>query len=328
MNILDNKNILITGGTGSFGKKFVSNALASQLKSITVFSRDELKQYEMRQQFSDSRLNFLLGDVRDYERVYRCLHNVDLVVHAAAMKQVPASEINPTEAIRTNVIGAENLINACIELEVEKVIALSSDKAANPSNLYGATKLCSDKLFIYANKLSSNRRTKFSVVRYGNVLGSRGSVIPFFVKQSKAEFIPITDERMTRFWISLNQGVGFVLKCLESMEGGEIFIPKIPSMGILDVAESIAPGVPTKIVGVRPGEKLHEIMITEDDARNTLEFKNHYEIISSPDRYENATKKESFVGRVPEGFTYTSFNNPIRLNQEGFKKLLSDDNLI
>ena len=193
MNILDNKNIFITGGTGSFGKKFVSNALTSQLKSIIVFSRDELKQYEMRQQFNDSRLNFLLGDVRDYERVYRCLHNVDLVIHAAAMKQVPASEINPTEAIRTNIIGAENVINACIELGVEKVIALSSDKAANPSNLYGATKLCSDKLFIYANKLSSNRRTKFSVVRYGNVLGSRGSVIPFFVKQSKAEFIPITN---------------------------------------------------------------------------------------------------------------------------------------
>ena len=328
MNILDNKNIFITGGTGSFGKKFVSSALTSQLNSITVFSRDELKQYEMRQQFSDSRLNFLLGDVRDYERVYRCLHNVDLVVHAAAMKQVPASEINPTEAIRTNIIGAENVINACIELEVEKVIALSSDKAANPSNLYGATKLCSDKLFIYANKLSSNRRTKFSVVRYGNVLGSRGSVIPFFVKQSKSEFIPITDERMTRFWISLNQGVGFVLKCLESMEGGEIFIPKIPSMGILDVAESIAPGVPIKVVGVRPGEKLHEIMITEDDARNTLEFRDHYEIISSPDGYENATKKENFVGKVPEGFTYTSSNNPIRLNNEGFKKLLSDDNLI
>jgi UDP-N-acetylglucosamine 4,6-dehydratase len=328
MNVLDNKTILITGGTGSFGKKFVSKVLKSHLKSIIVFSRDELKQYEMMQQFNDPRLKFLLGDVRDYDRIYRCLRGVEYVVHAAAMKQVTASEINPTEAIRTNITGAENIINACNELNIEKVLALSSDKAANPSNLYGATKLCSDKLFIYANNLSSNNKTKFSVVRYGNVLGSRGSVIPFFLEQSKIGIIPITDVKMTRFWISLNQGVSFVIKSFGSMAGGEIFIPKIPSMGILDVAECIAPGVPTKIIGIRPGEKLHEIMITEDDARNTLEFKDHYEIISSPDILENATKKENYVGKVEQGFTYTSLNNPNRLTQNDFSKLLSDDKVV
>ena len=324
---LKDKTVLVTGGTGSFGKRFVKRILLDkQVKSVIVFSRDELKQFEMQQNFNDSRLKFLLGDVRDYERLYRCCENVNYVVHAAAMKQVPASELNPTEAIKTNVNGAENVINACTERRVERVIALSSDKAANPANLYGATKLCSDKLFIFANNISSSVSTKFSVVRYGNVLGSRGSVVPFFLDQR--EYIPITDERMTRFWITLGQGVEFVLDSIGLMNGGEIFIPKIPSLGIMDVASVVAPGLPIKIIGIRPGEKLHEVMITEDDARNTFEFDNHYRIYTSNAVVENKFFHNNTMKQVEQGFTYSSNNNPTWLTKEGFKDLLIQEDLI
>ena len=327
MDYLKGKSVLVTGGTGSFGQRFVEKLLSiKEIKSIVVFSRDELKQYEMRQKYSDSRLIFLLGDVRDYERLYRCLENINFVVHAAAMKQVPASEINPTEAIKTNINGAENVINACTERKVQKVIALSSDKAANPANLYGATKLCSDKLFIFANNIPSNSGSKFSVVRYGNVLGSRGSVIPYFLQQK--EIIPITDERMTRFWITLGQGIRFVLRSMEIMEGGEIFIPKIPSLGVMDVAQVIAPTLPTKIVGIRPGEKLHEIMITEDDARNTYEFEDHFRIFQSNDIDKKLFSNDTFIKKVGQDFTYSSNNNPVWLTKEEFKELLIEENLI
>jgi UDP-N-acetylglucosamine 4,6-dehydratase len=324
---LKNKTILITGGTGSFGQRFVKRLLSiDDVKSIIVFSRDELKQFEMRQKFTDQRLRFLLGDVRDYDRLYRCFENVNYVIHAAAMKQVPASEINPTEAIKTNIIGAENVINACLDRKVEQVVALSSDKAANPANLYGATKLCSDKLFIFANNFPSNSVTKFSVVRYGNVLGSRGSVIPFFLKQKDS--IPITDEKMTRFWLTLGQGVNFVLQALNDMNGGEIFIPKIPSLGIMDVADVIAPNLPKKIIGIRPGEKLHEIMITQDDARNTYEFTDHFRIYTSHAHAKEALLRPDFIKQVSTDFTYSSNSNDVWLSKNEFKQILVEENLI
>lgn len=324
---LKNKTILITGGTGSFGQRFVKRLLSIEdVKSIIVFSRDELKQFEMYQKFTDPRLKFLLGDVRDYDRLYRCFENVNYVIHAAAMKQVPASEINPTEAIKTNVTGAENVINACLDRKVEKVVTLSSDKAANPANLYGATKLCSDKLFIFANNLPSNSVTKFSVVRYGNVLGSRGSVIPFFHQQK--DFIPITDEKMTRFWLTLGQGVDFVLQALNNMLGGEIFIPKIPSLGIMDVADVVAPNLPKKIIGIRPGEKLHEIMITQDDARNTYEFTDHFRIYPSQNHAKEALLRPDFIKQVGPDFTYSSNSNDVWLSKNEFKQILIEENLI
>jgi UDP-N-acetylglucosamine 4,6-dehydratase len=324
---LKNKTILITGGTGSFGQRFVKRLLSIDgVKSIIVFSRDELKQFEMRQKFTDQRLRFLLGDVRDYDRLYRCFENVNYVIHAAAMKQVPASEINPTEAIKTNITGAENVINACLDRKVEQVVALSSDKAANPANLYGATKLCSDKLFIFANNLPSHSGTKFSVVRYGNVLGSRGSVIPFFLKQKDS--IPITDEKMTRFWLTLGQGVDFVLQALNDMNGGEIFIPKIPSLGIMEVADVIAPNLPKKIIGIRPGEKLHEIMITQDDARNTYEFTDHFRIYTSQTHAKEALLRPDFIKQVSPDFTYSSNSNDVWLSKNEFKHILIEENLI
>ncbi len=278
-NILKDKTILVTGGTGSFGKKFIETVLTNyEPNKIIVYSRDELKQYEMQQQFSQhiSKLRFFIGDVRDKERLHRAFQGVDYVVHAAALKQVPAMEYNPLEAVKTNVLGAANIIDAAIDQKVKKVIALSTDKAANPINLYGATKLCSDKLFVAGNAYSGDTKTAFSVVRYGNVFGSRGSVVPFFIKMKKTGTLPITDERMTRFWILLDQGVNFVIKCLDIMHGGEIFVPKIPSMKIIDLARAIAPNCELKIVGIRPGEKMHEIMISQDDARNTLEFDDHF----------------------------------------------------
>ena len=279
MSILSGKSVLITGGTGSFGKRFVKTVLEQHdVKRLVVFSRDELKQFEMQQYLNSPNLRYFLGDVRDKERLYRALDGVDIVIHAAAMKQVPAAEYNPMEAIKTNIIGAENVVNVCIDQGVERVIALSTDKAANPLNLYGATKLCSDKLFVAGNALSGRHRTRFSVVRYGNVIGSRGSVIPFFMQKKAEGVLPITDERMTRFWITLDQGVQFVLDSLTRMEGGEVFVPKIPSMGIMDVARVVAPECNTKVIGIRPGEKLHEVMITPDDAINTAEFDNHFVI--------------------------------------------------
>jgi len=280
--MINGKNILITGGTGSFGKKATEIILKKYRPSkLIIFSRDELKQFEMAQEFPDSKydcIRYFIGDVRDKERLYRAFHDVDYVIHAAALKQVPAAEYNPFEAVKTNILGAQNVINVAIDQGVKRVIALSTDKAANPINLYGATKLCSDKLFVAGNSYVGSDKTIFSVVRYGNVVGSRGSVIPFFFKCRENGILPITDPRMTRFWITLEQGVNFVLNCLTTMIGGELFVPKLPSMNIMDLAKVIAPECKTEIVGIRPGEKLHEVMIPRDDARRSLEYDNHYVI--------------------------------------------------
>lgn len=311
--MFNNKTVLITGGTGSFGKKFCQVVLDKypDINRLIVFSRDELKQYEMAQQFDyHPKLRFFIGDVRDKERLYRALDGVDYVVHAAALKQVPAAEYNPIEAIKTNIGGAENIINVAIDMRIKKVIALSTDKACNPINLYGATKLCSDKLFIAGNAYAGGKETRFAVVRYGNVIGSRGSVIPFFLKCREKGKIPITDPRMTRFWITLEQGVDFVLKSFERMRGGELFVPKIPSMNIMDLAKAIAPECQIEIIGIRPGEKLHEYLISEEDARHTLEYDDYFVIQPeftwwSKELYlnQNGGKK------LPEGFSYNSQNN-------------------
>jgi UDP-N-acetylglucosamine 4,6-dehydratase/5-epimerase len=319
MNMKD-KVVLVTGGTGSFGKKFTKKALELGVKKIIVFSRDELKQYEMKQEFRDERLRFFIGDVRDKERLYRAFDGVDIVIHAAAMKHVDACEYNPFEAVKTNIHGAQNIIEAAIDRGVEKVIALSTDKACSPVNLYGATKLASDKLFVAANAYVGEKKTQFSVVRYGNVVGSRGSVVPFFKKIKNTGVIPITDERMTRFWITLEHGVQFVLDNLERMHGGEIFVPKIPSMNIMDLAKAVAPECETKVIGIRPGEKLHEAMIMEDDARHTIEFDDYYAILpeltwANLDQYKNGKK-------LPEGFSYTSDNNTEWLEVEELKQLV------
>jgi len=280
--MLDGKNILITGGTGSFGTKCTEVILKRyKPNKLIMFSRDELKQFEMEQVFSVQKypcMRYFIGDVRDKERLHRAFQGVDYIIHAAALKQVPAAEYNPFEAVKTNILGAQNVINVAIDQKVKKVVALSTDKAANPINLYGATKLCSDKLFIAGNSYVGPDDTTFSVVRYGNVVGSRGSVIPFFIKQKKNGELPITDPRMTRFWITLEQGVDFVLQCLERMVGGELFVPKIPSMNIMDLAKAICPECKTKVVGIRPGEKLHEVMIPIDDVMHTVEFDKYYVI--------------------------------------------------
>jgi len=321
------KRLLVTGGTGSFGTAFVSKILKEGIaEEVIVYSRDELKQYEMNLKFDSGKLKFVLGDVRDYSRLEQSLDGVEVLVHAAAMKQIPASENNPMEVIKTNVLGAENIVNAAIKNSVAKVIALSTDKAANPANLYGATKLCSDKLMISANFLSSNKSTQFGVVRYGNVLGSRGSVIPFFKSQIDTGEITITDPGMTRFWITLEESVKFVLDSLDRLQGGEIFVPKIPSFSIVDVAKVVAPGIPTRIIGIRPGEKLHEVMITEDDSHYTLEFDDFYSILSpatqaNSEYYRKATK-------VPVGFRYSSENNPDWFTHESFKEMLVKNDLL
>lgn len=314
------KTILVTGGTGSFGKKFISRILTEDIKKVIVFSRDELKQYEMRQEFTDSRIRFFIGDVKDKERLYRAFDGVDIVIHAAAMKHVEACEYNPFEAVKTNINGAQNIIEAAIDRGVEKVIALSTDKAASPVNLYGATKLASDKLFVAANSYVGEKHTKFSVVRYGNVVGSRGSVIPFFEKIKDTGKIPITDLRMTRFWITLEQGVQFVLDNLKRMEGGEIFVPKIPSMKVIDLAKAIAPECKFEIIGIRPGEKLHETMIMEDDSRHTIECDSYY-VIQPEFSWWNSEKKRA-QRKLPEGFKYTSDSNSEWISIEGIKKML------
>jgi len=316
--MFDQKSILITGGSGSFGKMYIRQILARyRPQRLIVYSRDELKQFEMQQEFTDPCMRFFLGDVRDRERLTQAMRGVDFVIHAAAMKQVPAAEYNPTECIRTNVNGAENVIAAALANDVDRVIALSTDKAANPINLYGATKLVSDKLFVAANNMAGSHRTRFSVVRYGNVVGSRGSVVPFFEKliAQGATSLPITHENMTRFWISLEQGVGFVLKNFTRMHGGEIYIPKIPSVRIMDLAEAIAPGMPTHVVGIRPGEKLHEIMCPADDSHLTYEFDDHYVIAPTirfhhvdVDFAKNQLGEEG--ARVEQGFEYNSGTNP------------------
>jgi UDP-N-acetylglucosamine 4,6-dehydratase len=327
MSSLQGKAVLITGGTGSFGTAMVKKLLLmNEVSKVVVFSRDELKQFEMQEKISSNKLRFFLGDIRDYQRLIRATDGIDVVIHAAAMKQIPASEYNPMEAIKTNVLGAENVVNVAIENGIERVIALSTDKAANPANLYGATKLCSDKLMVAGNALSGKRRIKFSVVRYGNVLGSRGSVIPFFLERAKQGRIPITDERMTRFWLTLDDGVQFVLDSLEKMHGGEIFVPKIPSFKVTDVAKVVCPGVPTEVIGIRPGEKLHEVMITEDDSYNTFEFDSHYAIVApnSPSR----AFYDSNAERVPEGFRYSSDNNKLWHSSSTFEAVLKENGIL
>ncbi len=327
---LTSSSILITGGTGSFGQAFVRRLLQNHSPArLVIYSRDEQKQFEMARQLPPSEypcLRYFIGDIRDKERLQRALNGIDIVVHAAAMKHVPVAEYNPIEAVKTNIFGAENLINSCIDLGVKKLIALSTDKAANPINLYGATKLCSDKLLVAANNLAGSDGTIFSVVRYGNVLGSRGSIIPFFKKliSEKVDALPVTDERMTRFWISIDQGVDFVLQCIGAMKGGEVFVPKIPSMSVVDMIEAIAPGYPTKVVGIRPGEKLHEHMITVDDVANTREFENCYSILpANVPRLQNTTFTVfGDEGRtVPEGFEYRSDLNDWWLSAEDLHHL-------
>ncbi len=323
--MLNGKNILITGGTGSFGKKATETILKRYKPNrLIIFSRDELKQFEMAQQFPHSKykcMRYFIGDVRDKERLYLAFRTVDYVIHAAALKQVPAAEYNPFEAVKTNILGAQNVLMAAIEKSVKKVIALSTDKAANPINLYGATKLCSDKLFIAANSYVGHDDTTFSVVRYGNVLGSRGSVIPFFLERKKTGVLPITDPEMTRFWITLEQGVDFVLKCLDIMVGGELFVPKIPSMNIADLARAICPDCETKIKGIRAGEKLHEIMVPRDEARRTLEYEDYY--LVQPDfRYFERRFNGMKGTPVPDGFEYNSETNPCFLTIDDMRKLL------
>jgi UDP-N-acetylglucosamine 4,6-dehydratase len=327
VSFLKDKVVLVTGGTGSFGKAFVTKVLQDdEVSKIIVFSRDELKQFEMAEKINSPKLRYFLGDVRDYQRLLRATDGVDLIVHAAAMKQIPASEYNPMEAIKTNVLGAENIVNAAIENGIHRVVALSTDKAANPANLYGATKLCSDKLMVAGNVLAGSRDTRFSAVRYGNVLGSRGSVIPFFLDRAKSGSIPITDERMTRFWLTIQEGVQFVLDSFERMHGGEIFVPKIPSFKVTDVARVVCPGIRTEIIGIRPGEKLHEVMITEDDSHNTYEFEKYYAIISPA--LVQSGKYNSIGKKVEEGFRFSSDNNKVWHTDESFLKLLKDNGII
>jgi UDP-N-acetylglucosamine 4,6-dehydratase (inverting) len=311
--MLNNKSILVTGGTGSFGKKFVEVAFNKypNIKKLIIFSRDELKQFEMSQVFSEAKypaIRYFLGDVRDGERLKRACEGVDLIVHAAALKQVPAAEYNPMECIKTNIIGAENVINAAMDCGVSDVIALSTDKAAAPINLYGATKLCSDKLFVAANNFKGSRKLKFSVVRYGNVMGSRGSVIPFFLERRKSGVLPITHEKMTRFNISLEDGVDLVLYALANARGGEIFVPKIPSYRITELAEAISPSAKKEVVGIRPGEKIHEEMITEEDSLSTCDLGKYYAILpQSWDKGEYMKTKNA--KSVPEGFKFNSGTN-------------------
>ena len=329
--MLDNKTLLITGGTGSFGNKLIETLLNNKynLKRIIIYSRDELKQYQMNQKWpadDNSSIRYFIGDVRDKERLKFAFNGVDIVVHAAALKQVPAAEYNPFEAVKTNIIGAQNVIDAAIEKGVKKVIALSTDKAAAPINLYGATKLASDKLFIAANNFKGKNDIKFSVVRYGNVMGSRGSVIPFFIKNKDDGVLPITDKRMTRFNISLNEGVDFVLDCLERMWGGELFVPKLSSYKITDVACAIAPQSKYKIIGIRPGEKIHEEMITKTDSLNTVEFGSYYVILPSTklwDLDKFIKISDTSPGKMcDEGFTYNSGTNDKFLTIEDLRQLI------
>ncbi len=329
MQMFKDANILITGGTGSFGKLYTKTILERcQPKRIVIFSRDELKQFEMAQTYDQPCMRYFIGDVRDKDRLRQAMEGVDYVIHAAAMKQVPAAEYNPMECIKTNIYGAENVIRAAIDHEVHRVIALSTDKAANPINLYGATKLASDKLFVAANNMVGKRRTRFSVVRYGNVVGSRGSVVPFFKKllAEGATELPITHPDMTRFWITLQQGVDFVLKNFQRMQGGEIFVPKIPSVRVMDLAESLSPGIGKKIIGIRPGDKLHEVMCPADNAHLTTEFEDHY-TISPTIRYldrdiDFSVNRLGEKGNpVEQGFEYNSGSNPHFLSVEDLQRL-------
>lgn len=326
--MFDNSVVLITGGTGSFGKMYTQTVLERYSpRKIIIYSRDELKQFEMQQTYNQDCMRYFIGDVRDAERLRQAMTGVDYVIHAAALKQVPAAEYNPTECIKTNIHGAENVIEAAIANDVKKVIALSTDKAASPINLYGATKLASDKLFVAANNIVGRKQTRFACVRYGNVVGSRGSVVPFFKElvAQGAEELPITHESMTRFWITLQQGVDFVLRNFDRMHGGEIFVPRIPSVGIMDVAEAYAPGIMTRIVGIRPGEKLHEVMCPADDSHLTIEFEDHYVICPSIKFYDKdidfRTDGLGEAGRpVEQGYEYNSGNNPHFLSVEEIRE--------
>jgi UDP-N-acetylglucosamine 4,6-dehydratase len=327
--MFNNKVILITGGTGSFGKKYTETLQKRfKPKKIIIYSRDELKQYEMAQEFPQANMRFFIGDVRDLERLKMALNGVDYVIHAAALKHVPIAEYNPMEAIKTNIHGAENIIQASIYNNVEKVIALSTDKAANPVNLYGATKLASDKLFVAGNNIVGGKKTRFSVVRYGNVVGSRGSVVPFFKKiiSQGATELPITDDKMTRFLITLQDGVDFVLKNFERMQGGEIFVPKIPSMKITELAKAMSPNLQQKIIGIRPGEKLHEVMCPADDSHLTLEFHDHFVIKPTIEFATNTDFSKNKIGEtgkpVEQGFEYNSGNNTEWLTHEEFLKMV------
>jgi UDP-N-acetylglucosamine 4,6-dehydratase len=328
--VFNGKNILITGGTGSFGKKYTEILLKNyKPNKIIIYSRDELKQYEMAQQFTDSCMRFFIGDVRDVDRLKNAMYGVNYVIHAAALKHVPIAEYNPMECIKTNINGAGNVIDAALECGVEKVIALSTDKAANPINLYGATKLASDKLFIAANNIRGARRTQFAVVRYGNVVGSRGSVVPLFKKliAQGVKELPITEAEMTRFWITLEQGVNFVLKNFERMQGGEIFIPKIPSMKMVDLAKSMAPQLGVKIIGIRPGEKMHEVMVPKDDSHLTLEFHDHYVIQPSIIFTQRNDFTCNVLGEkgtpVKYGFEYSSETNTQWLDAKGLMEMIN-----
>ncbi|NMC59296.1 MAG: UDP-N-acetylglucosamine 4,6-dehydratase (inverting) [Candidatus Methanofastidiosa archaeon] len=319
-----NRSILITGGTGSFGKRFIKYLLELNYYSrIIVFSRDELKQYEMQKMGYDQNcMRYFIGDIRDYDRLRRAFESVNVVIHAAALKQVPSCEYNPLEAIKTNILGSSNVINAALDMGVEKVIALSTDKAVNPVNLYGATKLAAEKLFIQSNTYAGKKPTRFSCVRYGNVVGSRGSVIPLFVNQKNSGYVTITDERMTRFWITLDQGVKFVYKCLEFMNGGEIFVPKIPSMRIVDLAKIIAPNDSFLITGIRSGEKLHETLISIDEAKNTVEMEDMYIIQPSTELWFNKNLGEKGKPLLGD-FSYTSDTNPRWLDKDEILNIIS-----
>lgn len=323
--MLKNSTILVTGGTGSFGHTFVPMTLAKyDPKKIIIYSRDEMKQWEMAKQYShDPRVRFFIGDVRDRERLYRALDGVDYVVHAAATKIVPTAEYNPFECVKTNIIGAMNLIDACIDRGIKRVVALSTDKASSPVNLYGATKLASDKLFIAGNSYSGGLDTRFAVVRYGNVMGSRGSVIPFFLSVSSSGTLPITDSRMTRFMISLEQGVELVWFAFEDMVGGEIYVKKIPSMRMTDLASAVAPEAEQKIIGIRPGEKLHEQMISSEDALYTYEYDEHYKILPAINNWSSDQARINDGRKVPEGFVYASDNNTEWMSVEALQQWIA-----
>jgi UDP-N-acetylglucosamine 4,6-dehydratase len=325
---LNNQSVLITGGTGSFGRKMIRTLLrTTKVRRVVVYSRDELKQSDMMldPEFQDERLRFFIGDVRDRDRLERALDGVDVVIHTAALKQVPACEYNPFEAVKTNVLGAQNVIECSINRGVKRVMALSTDKAASPVNLYGATKLCSDKLFVAGNVYSGGKITRFSVVRYGNVVGSRGSVVPLFLRKRKEGVLSVTDERMTRFWITLDQGVDFVLESVELMRGGEIFVPKIPSMRVTDVARCIAPGCRLNFVGIRNGEKLHEVMVVEEDARQTIQLPDRFVIIPSHyfKVFEETMEWRTAGPRCPEGFRYGSDTNDRWLSEKDLTSMIA-----
>jgi UDP-N-acetylglucosamine 4,6-dehydratase len=318
------KAVLVTGGTGSFGRKFIEELLRSYHPArLIVYSRDELKQHEMRSGgFDHPSLRYFIGDVRDLPRLHRAMHGVDIVVHAAALKQVPACEYNPMEAVKTNILGSSNVIDAALDAGVAQVLALSTDKAVSPVNLYGATKLAAEKLFIQSNSYAGGKATRFSCVRYGNVVGSRGSVIPVFLAQRREGVLTLTDDRMTRFWISLEQGVRFVIRCIEQMQGGEVFVPKIPSMKVLDLAQAIAPDARIEVVGIRPGEKLHEVLISEDEARAAVELEDMF-VLQPPTELWFGHAWEQAGRRLPDGFRYASNNNPDWLDLERIRALVA-----